>query len=837
MAEPKAVGLRLTNVWKRFGAVQAVKDVSFVANAGEVHALLGENGAGKSTLMGIASGDVPPDTGSIEICGQAIERLTAAHAQRLGLTIVHQHPAVLPDLTVAENMLLAVPHALRRSKGRSMDWVAAQLERVGCTVHPRMRMTEVGVAQRHLIELAKALAIEPKVLVLDEPTAPLTADLVELLFDKIREAAQRSAAIVYISHRLHEVRQIADRVTVLRDGEVRGSAPVGEISDEEILHLIVGRTVTRMFPAKSTGVKDGKNRLVVSSMSSAAFHDVSMTAEGGEIVGIAGITGNGQSEFLRSLAGLIAASGEVTLGDKALRLGHPEAAANAGVTFMSSERHKEGLFMSLSVRENAALSALWRMARFGVVRRQVENEMVEEQRKELAIRTPSIETNVANLSGGNQQKLILARVLLANASLVLAEEPTAGVDVGARAEIYRILRNVANRGTPVVIVSADMLELEGLCDRVIVFSRGHVVGQLSGGDVTEEKIGRTMITATTHRKIQQGGGRAAAAGHRTWTRRLRQFAAGDYAPSFVLALLIVLLGAVATSVNARFVSAFNIQKILLLSAALSFVGFGQMCAILTGGIDLSVGPLVGLAVVISSFFFIDGSTAATMILGFLAMVGTGAVVGLSNGSLVRFGNFTSVAATLGVYIIIQGVSVLLRPQPGGNITTDVISAIQTNVAGIPVTFIAAVVLAIALEIALRYTRWGLSLRAVGSNEQSAARIGVRTNLTAVGAFVACSLLTALGAVTVMAQLGIGDPNQGIGYTLSSIAAVVLGGASLFGGRGAFVGVIFGALLIQQINSVTTFLDLSESWQYWFIGGITLGAVAIYSQARRAPGDT
>jgi ribose transport system ATP-binding protein len=219
------------------------------------------------------------------------------------------------------------------------------------------------------------------------------------------------------------------------------------------------------------------------------------------------------------------------------------------------------------------------------------------------------------------------------------------------------------------------------------------------------------------------------------------------------------------------------------------------------------------------------------------MVGTGAVVGLSNGSLVRFGNFTSVAATLGVYIIIQGVSVLLRPQPGGNITTDVISAIQTNVAGIPVTFIAAVVLAIALEIALRYTRWGLSLRAVGSNEQSAARIGVRTNLTAVGAFVACSLLTALGAVTVMAQLGIGDPNQGIGYTLSSIAAVVLGGASLFGGRGAFVGVIFGALLIQQINSVTTFLDLSESWQYWFIGGITLGAVAIYSQARRAPGDT
>ncbi|MCB1488355.1 MAG: ATP-binding cassette domain-containing protein [Bauldia sp.] len=835
MAEAPAIGaagLQLKHVSKRYGGVVAVNGVSFTAIAGEVHALLGENGAGKSTLMGIASGDVRPDTGTVEIGGEAIGRLSAAQAQRHGLAIVHQHPAVLPDLTVAENMALAVPAHLRRGNQTMMEWVASQLERVGCAIHPKTRMTDVGVAQRQLIELAKALAIEPKVLILDEPTAPLTADLVDLLFEKIREAARRGAAIIYISHRLQEVRQIANRVTVMRDGEVQGSALAEDMSDDEMLRLIVGRSVTSVYPEKGGGArKDGE--LVVKNLSGRNFHDVSMVAGGGEIVGIAGIVGNGQSEFLRSLAGLINASGEVSLGGNALRLGNPESAYKAGVIFLSSERQTEGLLMRMSVRENAALAALPRFAQFGVVRGSVERAAVEQQRKNLAIRTASIDANVGSLSGGNQQKVILARALLANPSLVLAEEPTAGVDVGARAEIYSILREIANAGTPVIIVSSDTQELEGLCDRVIVFSRGHNVGELTGDDVTEEQIGRKMITATTHRKEQDGSGRTAGVDQRRgWGWRLRQFAAGDYAPSVVLAILILALGAYATDHNIRFVSAFNIEKMLLLAAALAFIGYGQACAIFTGGIDVSVGPLVGLVVVISSFFFSDGSVAFTMIMGLVAMIGAGALVGFVNGSLIRFGNFTSVAATLGIFIILQGFSVLLRPTPGGPIRTDVIDFIQYEIGGVPIAFVVALLLGIGLEIALRHTRWGLSLRGVGSDEVAASRIGVATGWVIVGAFVACSVLTALGGIMVMAQLGIGDANQGVTYTLSSIAAVVLGGASLFGGRGAFIGVLFGAVLIQVINSTTTFLSLSGAWQYWFIGGITLGAVAVYSQARR-----
>ena len=825
-----AAELRLSNIWKRYGGVVAVKDVSFTAAAGEIHALLGENGAGKSTLVGIASGDVRPDSGAVEIGGQPVERLTPGEARRLGLALVHQHPAVLPELSVAENMLLAVQPNLRIGGTASLDWVASQLDRVGSTLGPRTRMNEVDIAQRQLFELAKALAVEPKVLILDEPTAALTADLVELLFEKVREAASRGAAVVYISHRLQEIRQIAQRATIMRDGEVKGSAPLSQLSDDDILRLIVGRTLTDAYPPKRSEPRPEAGGLVVQGLSGASFYDVNMAARPGEIVGVAGITGNGQSDFLRALAGLSSAAGGVTLAGQPLRLGRPDAARKAGVSYLSPDRQKEGLFMSLSVRENAVLSALPLLSEFGFVRQRLEREKVEAQRSDLAIRAASIEANIASLSGGNQQKVVLARALLAEASLVLAEEPTAGVDVGARAEIYRILRDVADRGAPVVIVSSDGLELEGLCDRVLVFSRGHIVGELTGADVTEEKIGRHMVTSTVHRRA---GKRRATS---SLAQRLRAFAASDYAPSLVLAVLILALGAYVTGQNDRFISSFNLQKMLLLCAALCFIGFGQMCVVFTGAIDLSVGPLVGLCVVIASFFFGDATAIPTMALGLLCMIGTAAVVGLVNGSLVRFGNFTSVAATLGVYIILQGISVLLRPYPDGSIDSDVIATIQASAGSIPIAFIVVIALAIALDIALRTTRWGLSIRAVGSNAQAAAKLGVRTNRTVIGAFLASSLLTVLGGVMVMAQLGIGDPNQGTTYTLASIAAVVLGGASLFGGRGSFIGVMLGAVLIQEVNSATTFLGLSQAWQYWFIGFLTLCAVAVYSQAWRASGE-
>jgi ribose transport system ATP-binding protein len=313
--------------------------------------------------------------------------------------------------------------------------------------------------------------------------------------------------------------------------------------------------------------------------------------------------------------------------------------------------------------------------------------------------------------------------------------------------------------------------------------------------------------------------------------RLRHLAKGDYAPSVILALVILALGAYTFAHNARYLAPFNVSSVLTLLSALAFIAMGQTVVIMTGGIDLSLGPLAGLLVVIASFFLVDGMTPATIVLAFVIMVVVAAASGLLNGLLVRYGGFTSVAATLTLYIGLQGVSLLLRPFQGGFISTGITDLITATTGSVPLAFLAAVVVAVGLELALRLTPWGRGLRAVGSYEDSARRLGVKVNRVHVLAYVVAGLLTFLGALLLMAQIGVGDPTQGVSYTLSSITAVVLGGASLLGGRGSFIGTLLGAALIQQVLNATTFLDLGQSWQYFFQGLLILVAAAIYTQAR------
>jgi ribose transport system ATP-binding protein len=815
--------LELKGIWKRYPGVVALQDVSLAILPGEVHALLGENGAGKSTLMGVAAGETSPDAGTIKLGGVTSNGITPSEAQRNGLAIVHQHPALLPDMTVAENMALAAPPG-----GGSAAWMQEQLDRVGAGVALHARLNELTVAQRHLVELAKAFGLEPKVLILDEPTAPLGADMVSALFDQVREAASGGVGVIYITHRLPEVRRIADRVTVMRDGAIRGSAPTQEMSDDQMVALIVGRSLETTFPDKNPSSGEADDSLVVAGLSNEAFTDVALSVHPGEIVGLAGIVGNGQSEVLRALAGIESATGDVTLAGARLSLGNPKAARAAGVAYLPADRHSEGLLMSLSVRENAALSALRRFARSGVVRRREEAHAVEHEREALAIRTPSIETTVESLSGGNQQKVVLARALLSKPSLVLADEPTQGVDAGTRVEIYRILREIAKAGVPVVIVSSDGLELEGLCDRVFVMSRGTVVDELSGESVTEERIARAFVTATAQRRDEAVPMNIAA----TRADRLRSFAKGDYLPSVILALAILVLGAYTVGQNERFTAAFNMTSMMALVAALAFISFGQLIVVMTAGIDISVGPLAGLIAVIASFFLSEHNSATRVALGLVLMLATAVAVGLINGSLVRFGRFTPVAATLTMFIALQGISKLLRPFQGGYIKTGITDFVQAKIGVIPVALILAVCLAVLLEYCLRYTRWGRALRAAGSDEDSARRLGVRVNRTIIGAYVASGLFTFLGGIMLMAQIGVGDPTQGVTYTLASITAVVLGGASLFGGRGSFIATLLGAALLQELINATTFLNLSQAWQFWFQGIFVLGAAFAYTLVRR-----
>lgn len=812
--------LRMTGITKTYSGVPALMNVDLDVRPGEVHALLGENGAGKSTLMNVASGTVAPDTGEIFVNDQQFSFLTPALAAKNGIAFVHQHPAVLNDMTVLENLLVALPTDFFAPR-KDRDRIARELlESFGLKVNLKQRVESLSVSQKHLLEIAKAFALEPKVLILDEPTAPLDKDSVDLLFSRVRELLPQGTSVIYITHRLAEVRELADRVTVLRDGTLRGVENVSDVTDDELLTMIIGRKLESTFPPKVE--TDAAPNLELKEFTGNRFAGVNVSVRQGEILGIAGVVGNGQSDLMKTLAGLENFTGDISIAGKSYSMHEllQEAA------YLPADRHHEGLMMTLSVRENAAISALKKFTNFKFISGRKEREQVGLTLNELAVKTRSGEAQVSSLSGGNQQKVVMARALLSEPKLIVADEPTQGVDVGARSEIYRLLREISQSGIPVVVNSSDAKELEGLCDRVLVMSRGHVVQNLTGADITEANIVTAAVSSTT-----ESINVSKARGDQQDTSFWKRFITGDYAPTALLVAVMVLLGGFILTQNAMYLNAFNINSMLMLVTALGFIALGQTVALLIGGIDLSVGPLAGLLVVIASFFINDGSPTTSILLGILTMIVVSILVGLINGSLIRFGKFTAIAATLTLYIALQGVSFILRDGPDGYINQDIMSAIKFKLGPIPVAFIVLVLVTIALEYSLRNTRWGWGLRATGSDEESARRVGININRTVVLAYVATSFLTFFGAIILLAQLGVGDPAQGVGYTLTSITAVVLGGTSLLGGRGTFVGTLFGALLLIQVMNATVFLGLDQTWQYMFQGILILAAAILYSVAR------
>jgi ribose transport system ATP-binding protein len=703
--------------------------------------------------------------------------------------------------------------------------VRERLAALGAAIDPTSRISELSAAEAQLVEIAKALALDPGVLILDEPTAALEAEEVDHLFEQVRAIRARGTAIVYISHRIPEVRQIADRLTVLRDGEARGTFAVEDVEEATILDLIAGRSLEAVFPDKLEAGARGEAVLRVEGISGENFDDVSLSVAEGEILGVAGVAGNGQRELVRALAGLGAHSGTVSVGGEPVTLASPRRAQGEGVFYIPSDRQREGIFPALSVRENAVASSLAQFTSFGVVASGPERAGFAAEREKLAIKTESPESDIATLSGGNQQKVAFARAMLGRPRVLICDEPTQGVDVGSRVEIYRLLRELAADGCAVVVCSSDALELEGLCDRVMIMSRGQTVAELSADGVSEEGITAAAVTATHDRKERKRDERGAVG-------RLGRFLRGDSVATPVLALVIVLLAAVTAGQNSDFLTSFNIENLLLLSTALILVGLGQLVVLLTAGVDLSVGPMMGLGLVILTAFATDGGGTGGFLLGLLLAVAAGVGVGLTNGGLVQFARINPVIATLATFIGVQGVALLINPVPTGLFSGEAAKTLSTAVGGVPVVFLLVVALGLGAEFVLRRTRLGLALRAVGSEEAAAHRMGVRVGATRIAAYVICGVFAALAAVMLAVQIGTGDATAGQSYTLQSIAAVVLGGASIYGGRGSFVGTVLGALLLTEMINAITFLDLSDAWQYWFPGAIILIAAAVYARATR-----
>jgi len=488
------VVLSLTDVSKTFGAVQALRDVSFDCREGEVHALVGENGSGKSTLLGIASGFLAPDKGFVEIGGRPRRRGSPAEARRSGLGIAYQTYSHVLDLSVAENLYLAVPGTERPAYGRMEKWAASTLEEFGLDVSVRAEVGTLSLVQRQLLEVVKSLLARPKVLLLDEPTTALGPQEVEQLHALVRERSRAGVGIVYVSHRLPEVLGIADRISVLRDGVSQGTFDAAGMTEEALVALMIGRPLQLAFPERDGRARVPEVLLEASALRGDRFGPIDLKVEKGEILGIAGAEGNGQVQFLRALAGVERSDGRAFCDGDEFNAKSPLSALRAGVVLLSGNRTQESLFPVLSVRANTTIQVLRSLGRLGFLRRRRERHTVNDMVRRLGIRLASIEQPVQSLSGGNQQKVSLTRPFLrGDVKVILAEEPTQGVDVGARFDIYEALRAKADEGAALIVKSSDPLELAGLCDRVVVMSRGRIVDEIQGDELGERRIVEAIV--------------------------------------------------------------------------------------------------------------------------------------------------------------------------------------------------------------------------------------------------------------------------------------------------------------------------------------------------------
>jgi ABC-type sugar transport system ATPase subunit len=483
--------LVMEGVSKHFVGVQALSEVGLTARAGEVLALMGENGAGKSTLLKIMSGAHAPEAGRIQMDGKPVVIAGPADAHRLGIRVVAQEPEIIPYVSVAENVYAG---ALPR-RGRLIDRsalrakVAADIRRSGFSgmIDPDQLGNSLSPAQRQLVEILRALSGTVRVIAFDEPTSSLSDHEAETLFALIKTLTAAGIAVIYVSHRMKEILRVATRVLVLRDGKVVGERLAAETNEAELVRMMVGRDLSALFQRSARSL--GRTVLSLENVSSADVRDISFAVRAGEVVVLAGLVGAGRTELARAIIGDVPlTAGTIRVDGEALRLRSPRDAVRAGLCLAPEERKAQALLMKRSVRENISLAALQRLCRWRVVNRREERQLAERYLRELHIRTPSIEQEVATLSGGNQQKTVLARWLARDSKLLILDEPTRGVDVAAKAEIYAIIDRLAARGVAVLVISSELPEVLGLADRIVVMKGGTVSGTIERADATEEKI-------------------------------------------------------------------------------------------------------------------------------------------------------------------------------------------------------------------------------------------------------------------------------------------------------------------------------------------------------------
>jgi ribose transport system ATP-binding protein len=849
MSEPtRPPFLRLEGLTKRYGGVTALANVDFTCSLGTIHAVVGENGAGKSSLMKIIAGVIRPDEGRIYLDQTLVHFASPAEAARHGIACIFQELSLLPDLSVSDNISIAKPPKRfglidrRRQRERARDI----LREIGCPdIHPSDRVKDLPLSRQQMVEIAKALVRQPRLIIMDEATSALTAKDVEQLYKVIRQLRDRGLAILYISHRMHEIAAVADTCSVFRNGRHIDTFPTGTRTTAEIVPLMIGRDVQRAYPPKTVSHGTARNipgeinaeapspvsALEVISLSwEHVLNGISLAVAKGEIVGLGGLDGQGQSELLLALFGVLrAVEGKVLINGLKSSIDHPRQAkgSNVRMALIPEDRKTQGLLLSMSIRDNLVLAAASDLSNHGVIDSAKERVAIDEAVEKLQIKVNDLDAPVRTLSGGNQQKVVIGKWLMKEPRILLLNDPTRGIDVGTKQEMYRLMRELAQLGIAILFYSTDYEELIGMCDRVVVCYGGKLIRELKGADLNDHNLITAALNLSDEfvRSGSAGVTSETGIGSRSKWQTFRRFWRWNIGPLtafFVFATMFLLF-----SVKQQ--NGLSVNVLTSLSnkgVVLALVAMAQTLVILTGGFDLSAGMILTMASCLASVL-VNGPPGQVA-LGAIAVLVSGLAAGAINATIVVLGRIQPIIATLATGAIYFGIALLLRPSPGGEVSEDLSNALTYDLGGIPTTFLLLVGILVFVWWPFRNSVIGRSSYAVGSAEGAAYMSGLAIGRSRFAAYSLGGLLAAAGGLvlSLISLSGEASASQGGFYTLNSIAAVAIGGTSLFGGSGGMIGSILGAFILRTISDLLFVFNAPALWQPLFQGFILLGAVCL-----------
>jgi len=826
--------LEVRDLAKRFGSVVALRAATLVLSRGEIHALMGANGAGKSTLVKILTGVHTADGGTLTLDGVARTFRSPAEARRAGIVSVYQDPALVPDLTVGENMRLTdVPSDSVKSHLNDLGIGDLKFgELVRNIPYPILR----------LIDLARALASDPIVLMLDEITAALPADLSEHVFAVVRRWRERGNSVIFISHRIAEVAALCDRATVLRDGVSVGVTDAARGSEDRIVSLMLGVEPAKASPSEGRARKldraaTGDPALSVRGLSYRhLLKNVSFTLRPGEILGVAALEGQGQQELFDCIAGVSRHdSGEILANGLRLKLNHPGDAIAAGLVLVPANR-LQALLPQRSIRENVALPLVRNPSDWGLIRGFSERQRVGAAVKRLQIDARA-GSQLSRLSGGNQQKVVIARWIAAGFQTLLCFDPTRGIDVGTKHQIYALLREMADAGSSVLLFTSELPEIGLVCDRAIVLFGGEVVAEMPASEADEGTLLRAAhglgVASDARARADENGARDADSPRRAkgaialtpdsspsgakhpsansgLIDRIGGALVGYPALIGMPALLIVFLAA-TVAIHPTFDS-FDAQSIAMAALPLACAAAAQAVVVISGGIDLSIGSVMAVANVLAASTMRDASFGESLLLA-IAILFAGAAIGAVNGLLVIVSRVPDVIVTLTTGFIWGGFALLVLERPGGGAPPEFLNlGTGTFITEwLSNSLVLLIVALVVVWIPVRSSKAGLRIYATGSDAIAAFRSGVNVKLSRLLAYVVSGLFTAIGGVGLTMTTGIGSPRAGVLYTLSGLAAVVIGGVSLTGGRGGIVGPVIAAFVLTLIPADLIFLNIDPNF--------------------------